>query len=333
MKRFVATVFVIGAVFLFSAPHGALAQTSSLAPFYIHLNPNYPQPYSSVVLTLSGNAISINNSTFSVLVNGKKVGTSTGRQPVSFETGASGKSMYVVVRTNFNGKVYTRTVTLHPASVALVVEPLSTAPMWYPGTPTIPSFGKVRLVAIPNMQINGKPLSPSTLSYVWKIGNETLQASGVGKDSAVINAPLPYRENSVSVTVQDPKNTQTAQRALTLVSGTPVVHIYENNPLTGTDYGHALSSNFGATIGSSESTFVAVPYGFSLTGATPIVTWFLNGAKVQTGPMLTVRPKGAGGGSATISALVEKDSAYESEKAQIPLQFGSHTGGFGLFGL
>ncbi len=333
MKRLVTVIFLISGVFLFSIPGNVIAQTSSLAPFYINLTPSYPQPYSSVSLSLSDNSISVTNSTFSVMVNGKKVGTGTGRQPVSFETGAPGKALYVVVHAVYDGKTYTRAVTLHPANVALVVEPVSTAPMWYLGTPTIPSFGKVRLVAIPNMQINSTPINPSKLSYIWKIGDETLPTSGVGKDSVIIDAPLPYREDSVSVTVHDSQNTQTAQQTLTLVSSTPVVHIYENNPLTGTDYGHALSSDSGATIGSSESTFVAVPYGFSLTGGTPTVTWFLNGAKVQTGPLLTVRPKGAGTGSATVSALVEKDSAYESEKAQTSLQFGSSSGGFGLFGL
>jgi len=324
-------LFAIGGIFLFFIPYSVSAQTPSLAPFYININPDYPQPYSSVSLSLSGNSIPVINLTFSVTVNGDSVGTGTGRQPVSFKTGAPGKSMFVVVKATYGGKVYVRTVTLHPASVALVVEPISTAPVWYLGTPTISPFGKIRLVAIPNMQVNNTQLNPSTLSYTWKIGNETLPASGVGKDFVIINSPLPYRKNNISVLVQNAQNTQTAQQTLSLVSSTPVVYIYKNNPLTGINYAHTISS--GASIGSVESTFTAVPYGFSFTDGAPIITWFLNGANVQTGPSLTVRPKGVGTGSATLSALVKNNQTNESGSAQIPLQFGSNTGRFGLFGL
>lgn len=331
MRGLFATVLTIGSILLFLMPYSAVAQTTSLVPFYIHINPNYPQPHSSVSLSISSNSIQVIGLTFSVTVNGSVVGSGTGRQAVTFKTGAPGKSMFIVVKTTHNGKIYTRTITLHPASVALVVEPIATKPIWYLGTPTISPFGKIRLVAIPNMQINNKPLSPSTLSYTWKIGNETLPASGVGKDSVIINSPLPYRKNTVSVLVHDSHNTQTAQQTLSLVSDTPVVHIYKNNPLTGVDYGHAISSS--SSIGSVESTFTAVPYGFSFTGGAPIITWFLNGANVQTGSSLTVRPKGVGTGSATLSVLVKNNQTNESESAQIPLQFGTNIGGFGLFGL
>lgn len=331
MKKLPTTVFAIGCVFLSLMPYSAVAQTTQLVPFYIHLNPSYPQPHSSVSLSLSSNSISVINSTFTVTVNGTNVGTGTGRQPILFKTGDPGKSMLVIVKVTSGGKTYTQTVTLHPASVALIVEPVATAPAWYLGTPTIPPFGNVRLVAIPNMQVNNKQISSSALSYTWKIGNETLKASGVGKNSVIIDSPLPYRENTVSVLVQNLQNTQTAQQAITLISGAPVVYIYKSNPLTGINYGHALSSV--TSIGSVESTFAAVPYGFSLTGGLPTITWFLNGDDVQTGPSLTVRPKGAGTGSATLSTLVNTASTNESGSAQIPLSFGTNTGGFGLFGL
>ncbi len=331
MKKLALTIFAVFGIFLFSAQHHAMAQTTHLTPFFININPLYPQPYSSVQLSLSSNSISVTNSTFSVSVNGKKVGVGTGAQQISFETGAPGKSMVVVVSATFHGKVYKKTLTLHPASVALVVEPLATAPVWYQGIPTIPSFGKVRLVAIPNMQANGKQIDPSKLSYSWKIGDQMLPTSGVGKDSAIIDAPLPYRNILVSVVVHNLQNTQTAQQALTMVSNTPIVHIYADNPLTGIDYNHALSSS--AQIGSVESTFVAVPYGFPLGGDTPSTTWSLNDVTVQTGPLLTVRPQGSGTGSATMSATVQKEPEDVQESAQLSIQFGSHASGFGLFGL
>ncbi len=330
MKKLVTT-FVLFGVFLFLMPRIVTAQSISLTPFSINLSPVYPQPYSPVQLSLTSSSIPLIDSTFSVSVNGKRVGGNTGRQSFSFKTGAAGKSMNVVVSVLSNGKVYQRRLTIHPASVALVVEPIATAPVWYQGIPTIPSFGKVRLVAIPNMRVNGNYLDPTKLSYSWKIGDQTLPASGVGKDFTIIDAPLPYREIVASVIVHSSQNGQTAQQTVTLVSSTPVVHIYSDNPLTGIDYSHALSSN--TQIGSVESTFAAVPYGFSDIGGKPLITWLLNGVEAQTGPSLTVRPKGLGTGSATISATAQKESTDEQESAQISIQFGSNASSFGLFGL
>ncbi len=328
MKKFL--IIIVLGVFFIVVPHNIFAQTTHLTPFFINLTPTYPQPYSRATISISSNSISTTNSIFSVYINKKKIGVGTGSKSISFTTGTVGVPMYIVIAVTSNGHIYKQAITIHPASVALVVEPLATAPLGYLGSPTIPTTGNIRLVAIPNIQTNGT--NPSVLSYVWKSNGQTLAASGIGNDSVLVNAPLPYRKEVFSVLVKNQRGTRAAQREITLMAGTPTVYIYKDNPLTGINYTHTLSSI--KSIGSVESTFAAVPYGFSTKNGDPNITWFLNGTNVQTGNLLTVRPKGIGSGNTILSVLAQNNTTYESAKTQLSLLFGSNSGGsFGLFGL
>lgn len=323
-------IIVVIGVFFVIAPHNTFAQTTHLTPFFINLTPTYPQPYSHATISVSSNSISTTNGIFSIYVNKKKIGVGTGSKSISFTTGAVGIPMYIVVTVASNGHTYKQALTIHPASVALVVEPLATAPLEYLGSPTVPPTGNIRLVAIPNIQTNGT--NPLILSYVWKSNGQTLAASGVGNDSVSVSAPLPYRKEVFSVLVKNQNGTRAAQQEVTLMAGIPTVYIYKDNPLTGINYAHILSST--DSIGSVESTFAAVPYGFSTKNGSPNILWSLNGTNVQTGGLLTVRPQGVGNENTILSVLAQNNITYESAKTQLSLLFGSNSGsGFGLFGL
>ncbi len=332
-KLIAATTCTIAILALFYLPVSVAAQSSG-SDFSIVTNPTYPVPYSTFNLSIKSYSFDVSNAVFTVTVNGVRAAQGTGAISVPLKTTGPGIAMYIAVSVTANGKSYKNTLIIHPAEVAVVVEPLTTTPPLYKGMPTIPSSGKIRVVAIPDFRdSNGTPIPPKELSYTWRIGNQTLStSSGVGRSVVIVPAPEPYRNTNLSVTVQAQKYSEAASGNVTLVSGVPTVRIYKDDPLMGVLYDHALFGN--QIVTGAEVSFVAEPYGFSISNGEPTLAWYLNGTKAQTGNLVTLRPKGVGKGVATLSISSTKKSAYESATDAITLKFGKAEGnGLGIFGL
>lgn len=335
MNKLVAiTLCAIISTVLFSVPTGVFAQSIGANPLSIVINPTYPAPYEPVSLRIDSSSLAVINGTFTVSINGGAAINGIGTNAVTFTTTGPGTTMRVLVTATINDRSYQDTAIIRPAGVALVVEPLATAPVLYPGTPIIPSAGNVRVVAVPSFRTNtGAAIPPSKLSYVWHIGNQTLNtSSGIGRSAVVVPAPLPYRNMDLSVVIQTQDGTQAAKGSVVLTPGTPVVRIYKNDPLMGTLYNHAL---FGTqTINSAEVSFVAKSYGISISSGLPALVWYLNGNQAQTGNSITVRPQGSGQGSATLSVTATKEATYENATSAITIKFGkSSQNMLGIFGL
>ncbi len=324
----------IGVAAIFIFPLVTAAQNIPTTPFSIVINPTYPAPNSTASLSITSGSVDVVAGIFDVFVNGKHIATGTGAQSVSFKTGRAGQILQVTVVVTVDRVAHKETIIVDPEDVTLVVEPLTTAPPFYQGAPTIPSSGSVRLVAVPDFRTrSGQAIKAATLSYSWKVGVQTLLSqSGVGKTSAIIPAPLPYRDSVVTVQVQNQSGSFSASRSVTLTPTAPVVLIYKKDPLMGIEYGHALSGN--QSISGVETSFVAVPYGFSISDGGPSIAWTLDGSSAQTGDSITLRPQGRGAGSSSLSVSVDNPTTYESAAASIEVLFGSSTdNSFGLFGL
>ncbi len=315
-------------------PLAVRAQTISTDPFSINITPAYPSPYEPLTLSVGSGSVDMSNSTFKVFVNGALATVGTGASSVSLTASGPGTTMNIRVVVSSGGQQYQKTLAVRPLAVALSVEPLATLPPLYPGGATIPPNGSVRMVAVPTFYSNsGVYIDPATLSYTWSVGGQTLIASsGIGQSSVVVSAPLPYRQEDVSVLVQNQDGSLVASQSVALTPQNPLVQLYQKDPLMGIEYGHALSGQ--QTLSGVQTSFVAVPYGFSTDSGGPSIVWSLNGATAQTGDTITLQPQGAGQGSAALSAAVSDPASYESATAGFTAVFGSaQTGGFGLFGL
>jgi len=133
----------------------------------------------------------------------------------------------------------------------------------------------------------------------------------------------------VSVTVSNQDGSLVGGGSLSLSPMEPSVRIYENDPLLGIRYDHALSDRF--SIISAESTLFAAPFSLPTTIGTPFIQWFLNGSVAQTGSSITLRPTGSGQGSASLS-LTASAGGNTTATADLSLTFGAATGS-NLFGL
>ncbi len=288
--------------------------------FSLSASPQYPLPYSQITVSPASNSLDLTNATLTVLVNGKETYKgSVHTFPV--QLGGAGTVTTIHATVFSGGTNYSKTISIQPQDVTLVAEPISSAPPLYPGEPSVPIQGNVRLVAVADLKAaNGAVTNPATDAYAWTVnGIHMPDSSGIGKSSIIVPSPLQYREGNVSVVVTDSSGSLVGGASISLTASEPLVRVYQNDPLLGIRYSHALSGSY--TISGAESTLYAAPFSLPITNSAPLVQWFLNGSSVQTGDSITLRPAGSGQGSASLSLTATAGNSTMAT-ANLSLLFG-----------
>ena len=305
---------------------GTIGNTS---PFILSMDPQYPTPYSQVTITPLSDSLNFTRARMTAFVAGKEAYRGNA-QPITVTLGKAGSVTNVKVIVSSSGANYNQTLSIQPQDVALIAEPISSAPPLYPGKSLVPLGGNVRVVALANLKnAQGGAPDPATFSYAWTIdGAQSTNNSGIGKNAVIVGAPLQYRERTVSVVVLSADGNLIGGASLSLSPLEPSVQMYENDPLLGILYDHALSGSY--SIAGAESTLYAAPFSLPTTSGAPLIRWFLNGNAAQTGSSITLRPTGSGQGRASLS-LVASTNDYTTATASLSLSFGAT--GTNLFGL
>ncbi len=308
---------------------GTLGSVGDTSPFTLSATPQYPAPYSTATLSFLSSSLDLTNATLTVSVGGKNIYKGA-VHPVAVTLGKAGSVTSVAVTVSAGGANYSQSLSLQPQDVALIAEPISSTPPLYPGKPLVPLEGDVRVVAMANLKnAGGKSFDPGVLSYAWTVdGTQIANSSGIGKEVVIVASPMQYRVRDVSVVIMSQDGSQIGGASLSLSSLEPSVRIYENDPLLGIRFDHALSNNY--AIAGAESTLYAAPFSLPTTNGAPLLRWFLNGAVAQTGSSITLRPTGSGQGSASLSLVA--GGSYTTATANLSLIFGA-TKGSNLFGL
>ncbi len=306
------------------------ASIAASDPFTASVNPQYPTPGSQASISLLSSSLDLNNATLTVTQNGKQTykGSVT---PIFVPVGKGGSVTNVTLTISSAGSVYKKTVVIQPQDVSIIAEPVASMPPLYLGKPLIPLEGNTRVVAIANLKdAGGRTLDPATLSYAWTVDNTQIaNSSGIGKSSILVASPLQYRARAVSVSVQDQNGYLVGGGSLNLEPTDPVMRVYEQDPLLGILFDHALSASY--AVGSKESSLYAAPYSFPILGKMPTIQWTLNGAAAQVGNSITLRPVGAGQGSAALSVSASAGDTTE-DAADLSITFGAKPAS-NLFGL
>ena len=317
---------IVGALL---APSLAFAQfgVSPIDQLTLDISPKNPRPYATVTVTPQSSLINLANSTMTLSVDGTRV-YSGPTQSVSVAMPGPGRSTTVVARVTSLGQTSSASMKLTPTDVSIVIEPFSTTPALYKGKPMPAQSGRVRLVAVADLRSSPTArLDPDTLSYTWSIdGTRLINSSGIGKHSVILPSPLPYRSQTVSVTVVSPGGSLTGSDSLSLSSSPATLRLYIHDPLQGTLFDHALNTS--QDLAGTETTFVAVPYSFTNANGSPTIQWFVNDELSETGPAITLRTEGAGSGTAALTATVT--SGLEALSQNLSLSFGQSTNFFGL---
>lgn len=304
--------------------------TAAASSFTVSASPQYPVPNSQVILSFLSSSIDLTNATVAVSVAGKNIYQGS-VQPVAISIGKAGSVTSIKVTVSSGSASYNQTLSIQPQDVSLIAEPVSSSPILYPGKPSVPLEGSVRVVAVANLRSSsGKTVSPNTLSYSWTVdGTQIANSSGIGKTAILVASPLQYRARDVSVTVMSQDGILVGGASLSLSATDSFVRIYENDPLLGIRYDRALSDTYAIT--DAEATLFAAPFSFPTTSGAPLLRWFLNGSAAQIGNSITLRPSGSGRGNASLS-LTASSGSYALASMNLSLSFGA-TPSFNLFGL
>lgn len=335
MRPGILSICTLSLVLTLVLPLAAEAQSlggiGEISPsFTLSATPQYPAPFSNATISFLSSSLDLTNATVSVSVNGKNIYKGA-VQPVVVTLGKAGSITKVSATVSAGGVDYNQTLSIQPQDVVLVLEPISSAPPLYPGKPLVPLEGDTRIVAMTNMKsAGGKAIDPSALSYSWTVDDTQIaNSSGIGKSTIIVASPLQYRARSVSVAITSRDGSQVGGASLSLSPQDPSIRIYENDPLLGIRFDHALPGSY--TIKGAESTLYAAPFSIPTTGGTPLIQWFLDGSPVQTGYSITLRPTGSGQGNASLS-LTASAGQYTTAASTLSLIFGAKPG-TNFFGL
>ncbi len=326
---YIPLLFISLGIFIVPITVNAQSFTKTI-PFTVSVSPQHPQAYSAATLSFLSGSLNLSNSTITVSIGGKEAYRGN-IKPISIFLGAPGKSTKVSIAISTNGVVYHKNISITPEDVSIIVEPNSSVPPLYLGKPLIPLGGTSRVIAIANLHsANGSVIPPSSLSYTWTIdGTRVVSVSGIGRTTVIIASPLQYRTRTVSVVVQNQNGNLTGNASLSLSPQEPSVRIYKHDPLLGILFDHALANSL--TISSAETALYGASFSLPTTNGTPLLQWFLNGNFAQSGNTLTLRPTGAGKGSARIS-LTASSGTLATANTTLSLSFGASTR-TNLFGL
>lgn len=298
--------------------------------FSISATPQYPTPHSQVTLSFLSSSIDLMNATMTISMAGKQIYSGNVR-PFAFSVGGMGSVTTATVKIISMNSTYTQKISIQPQDVSLIAEPLASIPPMYKGKPLVPLSGNTRIVAMANFKDGaGKTIDPSKLVYSWNVdGARLANSSGIGKSSVLVASALKYRIRSVSVDIQNQAGGLTGGATMQLSGSEPSVQIYENDPLLGIRFDHALSGSY--TLAGTEAILFAAPFSLPLGGAFSL-QWFLNGQPAHTGNLLTIRSTGKGKGAAGLSLTASSGMSDNPATKSVSLVFGTpvSTNIFGL---
>ncbi|MEI6345643.1 MAG: hypothetical protein WCO79_00160 [bacterium] len=253
------------------------------APLNVTLDPEYPSAFQDVVASVDSYSADMDRSVITWTINGKVVQRGTGTKTFRFKAGKNGSYTSLNVSIFFNGVISTETVSITPATVDLLWQADSYVPPFYKGKALFSHQSGIKVVAVPNIFTKDGTLIPvSKLIYRWKLDKEFVAAvSGVGKSMVTFSDKIPVNEKQISVEVSttDSSVKTVGQIFLHSVGTSPV--LYQDTPLTGISYEHALPESLDLT--DSEMKLVIEPYFFSVKSRDSnslYYSWSLNGKSV-----------------------------------------------------
>ncbi len=172
-----------------------------------------------------------------------------------------------------------------PMPVDLLVDADSYVPPFYQGR-ALPSAGTdLRLEALARFTRPDGTLVPSAdIVYTWHQDDRVVgNVSGLGQSSVVLPSPPLYGSTDIEVDAQTQDNTLEGTASIVLPSTQPVLLLYEDNPLLGLTFYHALGGE--TELSDVEMTFAAVPYFAEIQSPNDprlAYAWTVNGSSVSS---------------------------------------------------
>lgn len=283
----------------------------------ISITPENPGNNTEVTANLFTNSFNQDSAYIAWALNGQVLTEGIGNKTFRFDTGNSSNPILLeaIIEPRESSEIIRKSITITPAHVDIIWESEGYTPPFYMGKSHIIVQSKVFFTALPNIQINGTPVSHSELIYTWsKDGKVLTNHSGYGRRTMVHELDFLSRPFTLSVEVSTRDRSVTAQKSMFINPREPQLVFYVEDPLEG------LQLETGYTRGSipmrgQELWIQAVPY-FSdevdYRSGTQIFKWTMNGAPVSQGSFrdkITLRrPDGVENGQVNVSLNTQNSS-------------------------
>jgi len=259
------------------------AVSNSISSIDLSISPSSPRAGDSVVLTLSSNLLDLDSAKIVWYIDGiARKDTTSKSITIKAKNDGQKTTIRVVVETS-DGIIKETSTEISPTGVDLVIEPMSYTLPFYKGKPLFIKQGTVKIVAIPDVRINGVKISSKDLNFKWTKGNNILGSnSGKGQDSIVVNSTIPVRDINIGVEISDSLGNVLAQNSKLIILNDPKILFFENNPLYGVLYNKAITGSY--YLGTKEElTIVAKPFSFDFSkdvSGESSYAWYVNGSYV-----------------------------------------------------
>ncbi|MFH1454785.1 MAG: hypothetical protein ABIF22_00430, partial [bacterium] len=178
MSGFLKKIIQISLILLafFFIVNIALAQSVSNSISSIDLNifPSSPRAGDSVVITLSSELLDLDSSKIIWYIDGiARKETASKSIIIKTKSGGQKTAVRVVVETS-DGIIKETSREISPAGVDLIIEPLSYTLPFYKGKPNFLAEGVVKIIAVPDITINGVKIPARDLNFKWSRGDNIL---------------------------------------------------------------------------------------------------------------------------------------------------------------
>lgn len=268
----------------------------------IRTTPEYPNAYEEVTVRVEAFGKNMTGASIAWKKNGVALADAKNARSFKTSTGALGTNTVIQVTIiTGDGETITKSFTLTPSDVDIILEADTYIPEGYRGR-ALPSYGsKVRAVAIPHLYKNGTAIKPSDVVYTWDL-NGTVLDGGEQYGRQVTEFQIPaFGRSVIGVKVSSRDGATVVRRAESITTVSPKIALYEETTL----FGRSELSYIDFLSPKTEITIRAEPY--YLTNALKDDgsiehEWTLDGKKIENNggdPFILTLEDTAGGGSAT----------------------------------
>ncbi|MBX4210775.1 hypothetical protein KW783_02260 [Candidatus Parcubacteria bacterium] len=301
-------------------------------PLYAQVRPNVnlivtPQsvaPNQHVTFSIESFSFDINSATVSWFINGKLIKKAVGEKTFNVTVGKAGTATTVLAHIVApGGIVVDKTVTLRPNTVNLIWQAKTYTPPFYKGKALFTYQSDVEFSALATIiGKNGVRVSPQNLIYTWSVnGDVQADKSGYGKNTIMISSPLIPRPIYVQVDVTTQDKSIHSSADVTIAPLAPQVVFYENHPLYGTVYEHALPDS--VHLIATEIKIAAIPYFFAGSPKDLTFTWLVNNKQtVASERNSLVLRNNSGTGVSLISLSIQNvQKTLQAARSTFSIQF------------
>lgn len=295
-----AGTFLLGLAF-FGTP--VSAQIDFGVDFSITLAPAHPAPGSIVRIEAQSALLDLELGEIIWYVNGKEKTRGYGMKTIQLAAPSLGSE--TLVRASFIEEGLERAAAesvIRPVEIDLLWESDSYAPAWYQGR-ALPSAGtNLRVEAVPRfLKKNGSFVGNADIVFTWKKNGYVVQnASGRGRYKAILESPALFGTDTIHVEARSADGLFVGEAGAEIASREPILSLYENHPLFGVLYHHALTAE--NPFADQEISFAAIPYFANAESAQDqslTYEWNVDGNTIANDPthpnQITINAEGSSG--------------------------------------